>query len=394
MSKLDNLTSREAANQFAIGLKEIVTEELGAGRPSYSFKNLIARFAPKRQHAKKNHFNIAVGISVSQPENFAADFGVNRQFFRQFALERGFQIFAFPHLAAREFPLKPVGVRAAPLADENPSALDQDACRHEDRFLRRPQAARIRGAGRQTSNGLDNSGAIGHSRHSSTEWGNPTLEFWRAARFRNTPQLLHPGGVINSVATAGMDRDLELMLRIRRGDAESFETLLARHRAPLINFFLRMVRDHALAEDLAQEVFLRVYRARDRWKPDAKFSTWLYRIAINLALNAIRDGKGTGSRTSPAGEEREDEAARLPDPAPSVAEQMMVREREHAIRAAVDSLPENQRAAVILHKYQEVDYRQIAKVLGITESAVKSLLFRAYEALRARLEPLMKEGQL
>src|SRR3989304_1509696 len=99
-----------------------------------------------------------------------------------------------------------------------------------------------------------------------------------------------------------MDRDLELMLRVRRGDAESFEELLRRHRRPVVNFFSRMVRDRALAEDLAQEVFLRVYQARQRYKPEARFTTWLYRIATNLALNAIRDRKDGQSRTKPDGE--------------------------------------------------------------------------------------------
>jgi RNA polymerase sigma-70 factor (ECF subfamily) len=193
-----------------------------------------------------------------------------------------------------------------------------------------------------------------------------------------------------------MDQDLELMLRIRRGDAESFEALVARHRAPLISFFLRMVRDRALAEDLAQEVFLRVYKARERWRPDAKFSTWLYRVATNLALNAIRDAKGKVSRTAPGdGDgEGEDEVARLSDPQPGAEERIMLSDRERIIRQAVESLPANQRAAVILHKYQDVDYRQIAKILGVTQSALKSLLFRAYEALRERLEPLVREGQI
>jgi RNA polymerase sigma-70 factor, ECF subfamily len=191
-----------------------------------------------------------------------------------------------------------------------------------------------------------------------------------------------------------MDQDLELMLRVRRGDAESFEALLARHRAPLINFFLRMVRDPALAEDLAQEVFLRVYKARERWKPDAKFSTWLYRIATNLALNALRDRKGTASQAASEEGGAEDRTARLPDPQPSAVERMMASEREEIIRRAVESLPEHQRAAVILHKYQDVDYRQIGKILEISDSAVKSLLFRAYESLRRRLEPLVKGGEI
>ena len=113
-----------------------------------------------------------------------------------------------------------------------------------------------------------------------------------------------------------MDRDLELMQAVGRGDAESFDALLARHRTPLVNFFSRMVRDYALAEDLAQEVFLRVYKARERWKPDAKFTTWLYRIATNLALNALRDSKRTVSAAVADDGDGEDAAARLAAPAP------------------------------------------------------------------------------
>src|SRR5712692_11662531 len=86
-----------------------------------------------------------------------------------------------------------------------------------------------------------------------------------------------------------MDQDLDLMLRVRAGDSASFEELLRRYRVPLVSYFRRMLRDPALAEDLAQEVFLRVYQARERYRPEARFTTWLYRIATNLALNAIRD---------------------------------------------------------------------------------------------------------
>ena len=179
--------------------------------------------------------------------------------------------------------------------------------------------------------------------------------------------------------------DLELMLRIKDGDAASFEVLLLRYRIPLVSFLHRMVRDRALAEDLAQEVFLRVYQARERYQPEARFTTWLYRIATNLALNAIRDRKDKVSE--PAFE-------RFVDPQPTVEQRLIERDRERLIRQAVESLPENQCVAVILHKYQEVDYRQIAGVLNVSESAVKSLLFRAYETLRLRLAPLLREGQI
>ena len=191
-----------------------------------------------------------------------------------------------------------------------------------------------------------------------------------------------------------METDLELMLRVARGDEGSFGELLRRHRAPLTNYFCRMLRDPALAEDLAQEVFLRVYQARERYRPDARFTTWLYRIATNLALNAIRDRKGEVPQSEEESSEGGPSATRLVDSKPNVEQQLMQSDRERLIRRAVEELPERQRAAVILHKYQDVDYQQIAKVLGVSESAVKSLLFRAYESLRTRLEPLLVGGQL
>jgi len=114
-----------------------------------------------------------------------------------------------------------------------------------------------------------------------------------------------------------IESDLELMLRVRRGDAESFEELLRRHRVPLVNFFSRMVRERALAEDLAQEAFLRVYKVRERYQPEARFTTWLYRIATNLALNAIRDRRGESKLIEAEGGDAEPEAARIRDPKPS-----------------------------------------------------------------------------
>ena len=193
-----------------------------------------------------------------------------------------------------------------------------------------------------------------------------------------------------------IDHDLELMLRVRQGDAESFDVLLDRHRKPLVAFFVRMLRDPALAEDLAQEAFLRVYQARRRYRPEAKFTTWLYRIATNLALNALRDRKGVRAVSGGDGDSSEGPALmdQLSDSRPTAEQEMMLSERERTIRQAVESLPDNQRAAVILHKYQGVDYRQIGNVLGVSESAVKSLLFRAYENLRVRLDPLLRGGQI
>lgn len=191
-----------------------------------------------------------------------------------------------------------------------------------------------------------------------------------------------------------VDSDLDLMLRVRQGDAGSFDELLRRYRTPLVKYFCRLVRDQALAEDLAQEAFLRVYKARHRYRPDARFTTWLYRIATNLALNAIRDVKGRPRQDANNSGEDGENTFEFVDPRATAEQELIETDRGRLIREAIEALPENQRAAVILHKYQDVDYRQIAKVLKVSESAVKSLLFRAYETLRMRLEPLVRGGQL
>ena len=184
---------------------------------------------------------------------------------------------------------------------------------------------------------------------------------------------------------ATLDFDAELMLRVKEGDGASFSILLEKHRLPVIHFLYRMVQDQGVAEELAQEVFLRVYRSRESYEPTAKFTTWLFRIATHLALNALRDGKHRRAE-----ERLDDDSSDLPsrqvsDQRPSVEQRMLHQARMEEIQRAVAMLPEKQRAAVLMHKYQEMEYSQIAKALNCSESAIKSLLFRAYETLRARL---------
>jgi RNA polymerase sigma-70 factor (ECF subfamily) len=191
--------------------------------------------------------------------------------------------------------------------------------------------------------------------------------------------------------------DVQLMLGVKAGDDSSFELLLARYRTPLIHFLGRMVKDPAMAEDLAQEVFLRVYRARAGYKPSAKFTTWLFRIATNLALNAVRDERHRQRDVSieqPGdGRAGDDEMAlEVPDRRPGIVERLLERDRAAFIQRAILRLPEKQRAAVLMHKYHEMDYDQIAEALECSESALKSLLFRAYEALRVELAPLVGQG--
>jgi RNA polymerase sigma-70 factor (ECF subfamily) len=191
--------------------------------------------------------------------------------------------------------------------------------------------------------------------------------------------------------------DVQLMLDVKAGDEQSFALLLQRYRTPLVNFLYRMVRGREQAEDLAQEVFLRVYRARKDYVPSAKFTTWLFRIATNLALNSMRDNRCQRMEISidaPVTTDAEDGDERTLDVAeqnPNIEQHLIEEARRKMIRHAIDKLPEKQRAAVLLHKYQELDYNEIAKILDCSESALKSLLFRAYEALRVELAPLVAQ---
>jgi RNA polymerase sigma-70 factor (ECF subfamily) len=189
--------------------------------------------------------------------------------------------------------------------------------------------------------------------------------------------------------------DVQLMLDVKAGDEQSFSLLLHRYRTPLVNFLYRMVRNREQAEDLAQEVFIRVYRARADYVPSAKFTTWLFRIATNLALNSVRDTRHQRMEVSldaPVTVDAEDGDERPLDVAeknPNIEEHLVQEAQRDMIRHAIDKLPEKQRAAVLLHKYQDLDYGEISKILQCSESALKSLLFRAYESLRVELAPLV-----
>ncbi len=186
-------------------------------------------------------------------------------------------------------------------------------------------------------------------------------------------------------ALASLERDAELMLRVRDGDHASFGLLLERHRGPVIHFLYRMVQSQAVAEELAQEVFLRIYKSRSTYEPTAKFTTWLFRIATHLGLNWIRDGRKEKLQESLDQETTEGTTRQVADRTPTVEQEMVYEVKLREVRQAIESLPSKQRAAVLMHKYEEMEYSEIANVLSCSESAVKSLLFRAYEHLRSRL---------
>ena len=199
-----------------------------------------------------------------------------------------------------------------------------------------------------------------------------------------------PAGMANSVvASDAAVSDVDAMLRVKTGDESAFAYLVEKYRRPMVGFMYRMCHNPSTAEELAQEVFLRVYRSRTSYEPSAKFTTWLYRIATNLAVNHARDTRHERPGNTLRLDEPDQETGNTPDLAddsPSAEEQILKRERLAAIRGVVNALPERQRMAVIMHKYQQMDYRQIASVLKLSESGTKSLLYRAYETLREQLK--------
>jgi RNA polymerase sigma-70 factor, ECF subfamily len=183
--------------------------------------------------------------------------------------------------------------------------------------------------------------------------------------------------------------DAAVMLRVAAGDEPAFNFLAQKYHRAMIHFLFRMVHNQAVAEELAQEVFLRVYRSRESYRAEAKFTTWLYRIATNLAVNHARDTRHERSAQTVYLDAPDAETGTTPDVAddePTVEQRLMRDERMAAIRTHVMALPERQRMAVLMHKYQGMDYRQIGEVLKLSESATKSLLFRAYHTLRDKLK--------
>jgi RNA polymerase sigma-70 factor (ECF subfamily) len=198
-------------------------------------------------------------------------------------------------------------------------------------------------------------------------------------------------GLTTSHDPAGLDPsdDAAIMLRAAAGDEEGFNFLAVKYHRPIFHFLFRMVRNQAIAEELAQEVFLRVYRSRQSYRAEARFSTWLYRIATNLAVNHARDTKQERSARTVYLDAPDVQTGTMPDVAddePSVEQRLLREERMKAIRTHVMALPERQRMAVLMHKYQGMDYREIGEVLKLSESATKSLLFRAYQTLRGKLK--------
>ena len=175
------------------------------------------------------------------------------------------------------------------------------------------------------------------------------------------------------------------MLQVQQGDAASFELLLRRHHMVVLQHCSRMVQNHAVAEELAQDVFVRVYRARHAYVPTAKFNTWLYRIATNVVLNHFRDERYGNQNISLDAPTATGKPFETPDQRHSIELSLVRDAAVREIREAIQGLPDKQRAAVLMHKYENLDYGEIANILRMSRSALKALMFRAYERLRSQL---------
>jgi len=189
---------------------------------------------------------------------------------------------------------------------------------------------------------------------------------------------------VTDLAPPQDDPDVGFMLRLKAGDASALEEIVRRHQKHILNLVYRYLGDASHAEDVAQEVFLKIYRARANYEPKAKFSTWLYRVTVNHCLNEIRSRK-----SQPARMELVDDL--LEEAAGSEADQRMHQaELRQAVKAAIDSLPEHQRMAVLLARYEELSYEEISAAMGISLEAVKSVLHRARESLKEKLGRYVK----
>lgn len=187
-----------------------------------------------------------------------------------------------------------------------------------------------------------------------------------------------------------IDPDHELLKRVASGDDEAFRILFERHHRLVYSVIYRHLGKQSSAEDLVQEAFLRVYRHAAKWEPTAKFSTWLYTVASNLCLNYKRDRARDKLRLV-SGDEEDNPLERLAAAEEPDVDAMDAEERSAMVRAAIAELPENQRMALILSRYENKPYEGIAEILGTTVAAVKSLNSRARATLREKLSKLLGE---
>lgn len=196
-----------------------------------------------------------------------------------------------------------------------------------------------------------------------------------------------------SKETPVLDPDARLMVQVKQGDESAFEELVEKYQNRVLSVLYNAIGSHEEAEDLTQDVFLRVYRARHGYQPTAKFSTWIFTITNNLAMNARRKRKWRrtvtieGRDSGPLGARPEEQLVQ--EPGPTASGQLQSGEVAEMVRKAVDKLDDRQKMAVLLSKFEDLGYADIANIMGTTPTAVKSLLSRARTNLREMLEPYL-----
>ena len=194
--------------------------------------------------------------------------------------------------------------------------------------------------------------------------------------------------------SAELDPDAALMLRVKQGDWAAFSDLVDKYKQPVMNLAFRMLRDMTEAEDLAQAVFLQVYKSAFRYQVASKFSTWMFTIARNLCLNEIRRRSRHPTNSLDATPEHDDQPSQQYEDRKifSAPDHVLQSELEEKIVQALADLPENQRLAILMCRNDELSYEQIAEVLGCSLSATKSLIHRGRETLKQKLKPYLRSG--
>jgi RNA polymerase sigma-70 factor, ECF subfamily len=180
----------------------------------------------------------------------------------------------------------------------------------------------------------------------------------------------------------------DLMARIAKGDGDAFEILVDRHQASVLNLIYRFIGDRTQAKDLAQEVFIKVWQAAKTYRPEAKFRTWIYRIATNVCFNELKSARHKKWFSFHQSDDHRGNTIEetLSDSAPSVEDLLLEKERSRQISDALQSLPDNQRMALVLKRYDDLSYAEIAQIIGCSVSAVESLLVRAKRTLQEKLK--------
>jgi RNA polymerase sigma-70 factor (ECF subfamily) len=180
----------------------------------------------------------------------------------------------------------------------------------------------------------------------------------------------------------------DLMVKIRKGDENAFEILVNRHQTSVLNLIYRYIGDRTQAKDLAQEVFLKVWQAAKSYRPEAKFTTWLYRITANLCFNELKSARRKKWFSFHQADDQSGDTIEetLSDSAPSAEELLLAKERSRQISDALQNLPDNQRMAIILKRYEGLSYEEIGRIMGCSVPAVESLLVRAKRNLQEKLK--------